>query len=245
MNTSSWFSTTWRGGSRRQRAAIVGLLAATIFGGCVTHIKPYERKTRRYMADDYAAADDGRSAGSLWSDGANRLFEDQRASRVGDIIMIKVAERSDAARDASTKTKRDSTTTMGVSGFFGALAKIARKNPGLNTDEIFKAASAAEFEGKGTTSRSGKLEAIIPVRVRRILPNGDLYLEGNKVILVNDEETFLYISGVVRPIDISPDNSVPSSRLADVELEYTGRGVISERQSPGWLARAIDVVWPF
>ena len=65
------------------------------------------------------------------------------------------------------------------------------------------------------------------------------------MILINDEETFLYLSGVVRPMDITPDNSVASSKIADVELEYTGRGVISERQSPGWFSRALDHVWPF
>ena len=77
------------------------------------------------------------------------------------------------------------------------------------------------------------------------MPNGDYYVEGRKVLLLNDEETHLYVSGVVRPVDISPDNSVASSYLADVELEYTGRGVLSEKQNVGWLSRALDYVWPF
>ncbi len=221
------------------------LALAQLAGACVSHIKPYERKARLYEADDYATRESERNAGSLWNDRGVTLFEDHRAAGLGDIITVRIEEQSNATRDASTSTKRESESSFGVGAFFGTLAKVVAKNPTLKPEELFKSISAAEFGGAGSTKRSGKLVGTLPVRIKKVMPNGDFFAEGNKIILINDEETFLYLSGVVRPMDIQPDNSVSSSRLADVELEYTGRGVVSERQSPGWFSRVLDHVWPF
>ena len=93
--------------------------------------------------------------------------------------------------------------------------------------------------------REGRLEAILPVRVRQILPNGDLYVEGNKVVQVGAESHHLYISGIVRPSDVRTDNSVPSSRVADAQIAYAGSGDVSDQQRPGWLTRQLNRVWPF
>lgn len=224
------------------------VLAASLAGlaaGCVRHIHPYEPKQRDYQPSDYAPADAARTAGSLWSEGAAGLFEDARARRVGDIVTVAVDERSDATRDATTSTTRSSSRTLGVSSFLAAMGKLAASNPGLDPAALFDFASDASFEGGGQTSRRGEVTATLPVRIRKLLANGDFYVEGTKVLLINDEETFLYLSGVIRPIDIGPDNSVASSMMADVELELTGRGVISERQQPGWFDRVLDVIWPF
>ncbi len=81
--------------------------------------------------------------------------------------------------------------------------------------------------------------------VRQVLPNGNLFVEGNRVILVNNEEHHFYVSGVARPIDIDETNAVSSSRLADAEIEFTGRGVLSDQQRPGAMQRVFGRVWPF
>lgn len=221
------------------------ILLGGLGAGCVHHIYPYAPKIREYKPDTYAATDAERTEGSLWSEASPGLFEDARATRVGDIVTIRIDERSDAARDASTHASRKSETTLGVSAFFKAMQSLAAKYPGLDPAALVGAESASAFDGEGTTSRSGRLTAILPVRVKRHLPNGDLFVEGTKVLLLNDEESQLYVSGVARPIDILPDNSIPSSMLADVELEYTGRGVLSEQQSPAWLSRILSYIWPF
>ncbi|MEO1170582.1 MAG: flagellar basal body L-ring protein FlgH [Myxococcota bacterium] len=222
------------------------LLVAVVFSaGCVRHIHPYEPKHREYTASRYASPDAARTAGSLWSEGSAGLFEDPRARRVGDIVTVKVDEQSDATRDASTTTSRSSSRSLGVTSFLGAMTKLAAANPEIDPASLFEFASEADFEGGGQTSRRGAVSATMPVRIQETLPNGDFFIEGSKVLLINDEETFLYLSGVVRPIDIGPDNAVMSSMLADVELELTGRGVISERQTPGFFDRFLDVVWPF
>ncbi len=221
------------------------LLLLLPLGGCVRHVLPYTRKSRAYTADTYAPPTADRSPGSLWSDGAHNLFEDARARRIGDIVTVRVDERSNAVRDAATRTHREGEVEFGVSSFAGAMQQLAAANPGLNPATLLGAGNESTFRGQGNTSRSGRLQAILPVRIKGTMPNGDFYIEGNKVLLLNEEESFLYISGVIRPIDIEPDNSVVSSVIADVELEYTGRGSITESQNRGWLSRILDYLWPF
>ena len=222
---------------------ILGLLG--LVGCATTHIKPYERKTRDYDMDDYASPTAGRTTGSLWSDASAGMFEDLRARRIGDIITVRIAEAANATRDASTSTARDTAQAYGVTSFFGALGKIAAAHPDLNPEDLFSATGSSSFDGSGSTARSGKLNATLPTRIKKTLPNGDFYIEGSKVVLINEEESILYLSGVIRPIDIDPDNSISSVQVADVELEYTGRGVIADKQSPGWFTRVMDWVWPF
>ncbi len=227
---------------KKSPAITLALLLAT---GCVRHTYPYSPKVRDYEQAEYAPRDEGRTVGSLWSEGSAGLFEEGRASRVGDILTVRIEERADATRDAMTETSRESTTSMGVTSFFQAMQSLAANNPGLDPAALIAAASNSKFSGGGTTSRSGTLTASLPVHVKRELPNGDLYIEGTKVLLLNEEESHLYLSGVVRPVDILQGNTISSSRIADVELEYTGRGVISDRNSPGWFSRMLDYIWPF
>ena len=212
---------------------------------CVRHVYPYKPKVREYQQDTYAAPEAGRTEGSLFGEASRGLFEDVRGHRIGDILTIRVDERSDATRDLSTKSSRKNEANLGVNAFFTAMTALQKKNPGLDPSALIAATSNTAFDGEGSTKRSGKLNATLPVRIKKTLPNGDFYVEGNKILLLNEEESHLYISGVVRPVDIAPDNSIPSFLLADVELEYTGRGVLSDRQSPGWLGRALDMMWPF
>ena len=79
----------------------------------------------------------------------------------------------------------------------------------------------------------------------KVLPNGNLFVEGHRAILVNSEEHHFYISGVVRPIDIDQQNSVKSSVVADAQIEFTGRGDLSDNQKQGWLSRYLGWIWPF
>ncbi len=85
----------------------------------------------------------------------------------------------------------------------------------------------------------------MPAVVRKVLPNGNLFVEGHRVVLVNNEEQHFYISGVVRPIDIDQENSVKSSMVADAEIEFVGRGVLTDNQHQGFLSRYLGWLWPF
>ena len=147
--------------------------------------------------------------------------------------------------DATTDLSRDSSSSMGATNLLGFTKALAESHPDLDTAALVSLMSSSEFSGKGDTSRGTRAKAQIAVRVRHRLKNGDLFIEGNKIILVNSEELHIYVSGVVRPQDIGQDNRVPSSMIADAQIEFTGRGDVTEVQQQGWLARFLSEVNPF
>ena len=101
------------------------------------------------------------------------------------------------------------------------------------------------FDGSGVTTRSGKLSGRMTGLVDAVLPNGNLRIQGKRMVTVNGEEQIMVLTGIVRPEDISSNNVVRSTYIADARIEYYGMGVISEKQYPGWMARMFDRVWPF
>lgn len=104
--------------------------------------------------------------------------------------------------------------------------------------------SAMKFKGDGTTKRSGSLTAYLPARVRVVLPNGDLVIEGVKELKINNERQILTICGVVRPRDISPDNIVLSNYIANMQVKLEGKGHVSDNIKPGFLFRILSKAWP-
>lgn len=207
---------------------------------CQAHIAPYHQKARHFDPGAYETTG-GRESGSLFND-ANGLLEDERARHVGDMVVIRIDELDSAQRDGSTKLARTTSTQAGVANSFGLLSALPA---GVSASALLGATGANNLQGEAKVSRQGKLTATLPVRVRSLLPNGDFWIEGTKVILVNDEEHHLYISGIVRPQDIGPNNVVLSSRVSDAEIEYTGSGMASDTQRQGWLARLYNKLWPF
>ena len=122
---------------------------------------------------------------------------------------------------------------------------IKRANPDVDPAKLLSLVSSSDFQGSGATTRKGQLTANIGVRVRQQMPNGDLYVEGTKVVMINNEEYHLYLSGLVRSADVGPDNIVPSSRMADAQFEFTGRGDVADQVDRGWLAKLLDTDSPF
>jgi flagellar L-ring protein precursor FlgH len=221
------------------------VIALALGAGCVPHIRPYTPKVRNYKPDVYAASADDRTDGSLWSDSNDSLFGHRRSARVGDVVTVMIQETANAARDAGTETSKKSELSAGISAFANAMAALKAAHPSIDPSKLLAAMTKNEFSGKGQTSSSGKLYATLTARIRRVLPNGDLYIEGSKMVMINEEESQLYISGVVRPSDIQADNTVASSVMADAQVEYTGRGPVADKQKPGWFSRFFDLIWPF
>jgi len=214
-------------------------LAATLAACGPSHVTPYTPKHRDYAAPDGAGADaSGASPGSLWRDGrpSSSLFSDARALRENDLVVVRVEEIADAKRATDTDITRQSSTQAQLNAFLGIMGKLPRSIDG---------GSQTAFKGSGSTARSEHLTATVPAVVRKVLPNGNLFIEGHRVVLVNAEEQHFYISGVVRPIDIAQDNSVTSAQVADAEIEFTGRGVLTDNQQQGWFSRFLGYIWPF
>lgn len=228
--------------SRRFACALVLLTLASCYPE--SHIRTYTPRHRDYEPGPYEEEGQPLSSGSAWQDRSRGLFADFRASMTGDLVTIRIDENPRAIGDAATDMDRESGFELGVGGLFGLVAALQSAYPDLDPSRLVSLMSSTNFSGQGNTSRSSNIEAEVAVRVRRVLPNGDLFIEGTKVLLVNAEELHIYVSGVIRPQDIAPDNSVPSSRIADAEIEFTGRGDLTQNQRVGWLQQILSHVNP-
>ncbi len=184
--------------------------------------------------------------GSLWRESGllSDLFINPKARRIGDIVTIKIVESSTASNKASTQTGRSSSISGGIDSLFG-IEKEFEDASHFNPFASIKSDLTSSFNGSGTTTRSGDLTAYITTRVTGVLPNGNLMITGSREVTVNNERQYISISGIIRPRDISPQNIILSTYISDARIAYSGKGVINDRQRPGWLARVIDTIWPF
>lgn len=228
-------------------AALLPLLAVPVLSGCggVAHVGKYQPKHRDY---EYPAASqttqETPSPGSLWREGhpSAQLYTDARALRENDLVVVRIEEIADAKRSSDTDLTHDSSTSA-TAAFLKASGAAGLAGTGPRVE--LKGGLQSSFRGTGSTGRTERLTATVPALVRKVLPNGNLFIEGHRVVLVNKEEQHFYISGVVRPIDIDQENSVKSTAIADAEIEFTGRGILTENQEQGWAVRFLTWLWPF
>jgi flagellar L-ring protein precursor FlgH len=229
------------------RRLVLALLAASAVGCGPRHVAPFTPRERVYKTGAYAQTNASArpSNGSLFSDAHGGWLEDTRAVRVGDFVVIHIDEQANAKGAASTNMSRQTDGTTGASAMLGFVPALKKAFPDVDPNKLVEFASKAAFAGSGDTARNGELSGVIAVRVVREMPNGDLFLEGTKVVLINNEEYHLYVSGLARPADIAQDNSIASSRIADAQIEFTGRGDLADQQRKGWLARVVESLNPF
>ena len=232
------------------RITLVGalLLGVHVLSGCgPRHVAPFKPRQRVYEPGAYAqdTADAKPPNGSLFSQTSGGWLEDTRATRVGDFVAIKIDEHANAKGASTPNLKQESSGTSGATALMGILPALKKAYPDIDPTKLMEYASKSGFAGAGDTARNGELSGSIAVRVAKEMPNGDLFLEGTKVVLINNEEYHLYVSGLVRRVDIAQDNTIGSSRIADAQIEFTGRGDIADQQRKGWLARLIESINPF
>lgn len=186
-------------------------------------------------------------AGSLWRAHANgnQPFADVTARYPGDLLTVLVTEDDSGNKTADTSTERESNILASIQQFFGLPQQLNEKNPTIDPSQLVQANSSWDYDGSGSTSRQGRLTARITVEVKAVAPTGNLWVQGNKIVSVNNEDQHVVLSGWVRPTDISARNEVESTRLADARIEYFGRGPVGRIQRPGWGLAIMDWVWPF
>lgn len=237
----------------RRTVLVLGLALLTGCAGAPQHVKIEKspvslRQTSKDQGMREAEAESPENAGLFREARYHGFFQDLRAFKVGDLVTVNIVETSKATKKASTKTERSSSINAGISNLLGYETKM-RKWGGLpsafDNTTMFKASMSNSFDGSGSTSRDETMTASITARVVEVLPNGNLYIRGTRQIKVNNEVQYITLSGLIRPYDISPDNTVLSSYIADAKIEYTGKGAVSDKQRPGWLMRLLDYVWPF
>lgn len=178
--------------------------------------------------------------GSIWqTSDRNTLFLDNKARNVGDIVTVRIVENSNAKKEAKTGLTRGGKNEFRLGGALGLSNILGSTSSVLNGGSIN---NTNDFKGDAKTERNSVLKAIVSCVVTEILPNGNLRVEGRQDITVNNENQFILISGVLRPEDITPQNEVASSQMADARIEYSGEGDLNDQQGPSWLSRVFSTI---
>lgn len=177
------------------------------------------------------------TAGAIFQAGTDMaLYGDVKARNVGDILTVLLSERTSASKSASTSTSKESGIDFGVPTIFGRT--IPEGAVSLDHER--------DFSGSGNSTQSNQLDGQVTVTVADRLPNGTLVVRGEKRLMLNQGEEFIRIEGLVRPADITPQNTVVSTQIADARIIYSGKGSLADANAQGWLSRFFNsALWPF
>jgi flagellar L-ring protein precursor FlgH len=228
---------------------LIALMVTLLASGCAT-VMPDKQVYHPATPPDYKYVEP--THGGIYQLGQEvRLFEDVKARRVGDLITIILSENTSASKSAKTTTDRatsidvQSPTLLGATPTFNAPGFIPLDNNRGNTLSA-TLGSTNSFEGEGDSNQSNSLSGSITVTVAEVLPNGNLIVRGEKWLTLNQGEEYIQISGIVRPQDVRTDNTIFSTLVADARIAYSGKGMLANANSPGWLARFFNSpIWPF
>lgn len=186
------------------------------------------------------------NANSLWVNGSRSFFKDQRASKVGDILTVIVDITDNAKFDNKSATSRTSAKSLGVAHLGGLETLAAKALPdGADPANLVGIDSSTDSAGSGSVNRQESLETKIAAIVTQRLPNGNLVIEGRQEVRVNYEVREMIVAGIVRPEDISAQNRIDISKIAEARVSYGGRGEISDVQQKPVGHQMLDVILPF
>lgn len=182
------------------------------------------------------------NTGAIYQPGYDmRLFEDNKAARVGDILTIKLEEVTQAKKGDAMNTNKNLNISASAPSIMGFALSALTGN-----DAKTEIASKRTFTGQGKADQSNSLEGDISVTVTEVLPNGNLRVRGEKRVTLNQGDEYVRLSGIVRPVDIATDNTISSAKVADATIMYIGDGAIADASKMGWLSRALLSPWfPF
>lgn len=226
------------------------LLGAILLGGCQTQgpMRDVSYAPMRPVVPPPTPEGNG----SIYQAGHEiSWFEDIRAHRVGDLLTVELVENTSANKSAKSAAKKENSTNIAAPTILGSTLQFDAS--GLlplasNKDNTFEFAldSSNDFNGEGSASQSNALSGNITVTVIEVLPNRNLFVRGEKRIGINQGNEFIRLSGIVRPNDITPDNTVESTRIADPTISYVGEGMVADSNAMGWLGRFFNsVLFPF
>lgn len=231
--------------------------------GCAAYDQAYDPKVDipaqdPIFADANPSVDQWESSdGSLWpKHRAVSHFTDDKAYLKGDIVVVNVIQETKGTSTANTDTSRESSISATIKWLFGFeesvndltnYTNVAADGTVSDWDPtpLVEASSSNSFKGDATTGRSDTLEATISAVVTDVLSNGNLVIFGSQIVTLNNESRVLTVQGIVRPSDVTSDNTVESSQIAMANIEFSGDGVVSEKQRVGWGTRVFDYFWIF
>ncbi|MFT4823252.1 MAG: flagellar L-ring protein precursor FlgH [Halioglobus sp.] len=193
--------------------------------------------------DYYPEPEARESTGSIYGDNAYNmvLFEDLRARQVGDILTVLLAEATDAAKTSDTTLDKSNSTSI-TDPILGGKARVI----GTDSNLGFDLSSSHSFDGESASNQSNSLQGSITVTIAKVFPGGNLYIQGEKWIQINQGNEYIRLRGIIRPVDISTTNTIVSTKIADARISYGGTGATADVNKVGWLSRFfISPIWPF
>lgn len=219
--------------------ALTGLAAILSISACGSNRVEELSNTQTIIAPQVVMAP---SSGTIYNAGTDiRLFEDRKANRIGDILTVVLAEQTNATKNSQTTTGKATEATLANPTVLGR--PVTRGGVPLFSGSL---SGDSSFDGKGSSSQSNSLAGDITVTVMDRLPNGNLVISGEKWVTLNQGQEFIRLSGIIRPDDIEPDNSLLSSRIANAQITYSSKGVLAAANKMGLISRFFNSVFhPF
>lgn len=234
------------------RFAVAAL--AIVLGGCSTQIRDIGREPhltpvgagltpeRIAIPSEPIVPASYSTGNSFWQDSGVDLFRDPRATKIGDVVTIKIAIKDKASLDNNTNRSRAGTSDLKIGATYDFNTILKGKGDASLDGSVD---SKTTTDSKGAIQRSESIELLVAAVVTDVLPNGNLVISGSQEVRVNFEVRVLSVSGLVRPRDISTDNSVSYEKIAEARISYGGRGRITEVQQPGVGQQIVDLLRPF
>lgn len=172
---------------------------------------------------------------------ANSLYSDVTARRVGDIITVTLSENTSASKSANTATSKSTGVDLQpITGLGGNPLNIGNQSVQLGVN------ASNDFTGDAAANQSNSLNGAISVTVVDVMPNQNLVIRGEKWLTLNHGDEYIRLTGIIRPADISPENEIVSTKIANARIQYSGTGSFARSQEKGWLTRFFSSeIWPF
>jgi flagellar L-ring protein precursor FlgH len=187
-----------------------------------------------------------RQQNSLWDSNRQTFFKDQRAVDVGDILTVLIEIADKAQLDNETERKREANENAGLTNFLGLESKLGKVLPdAVDPESLINSNTDSDHKGTGSIDREEKIKMRLAALVTQILPNGNFVIHGTQEVRVNFEKRILNVDGVIRPQDVSTENTINYDQIAEARITYGGEGQITDVQQPRYGQQLYDVVFPF
>ena len=214
---------------------IVGIILISFGASCSTQL---EERASMDFEPPMPGAPKGQKKdkyGSIYSNSQQGLFAtDRRASKVGDLLTVALSENFSASKSQSAKSAKNGTTAFNFPQITTAAAD----------DTLFDSSLAKSFDGSGSADQNNSLRGEISVTVTKVFSNGNMEILGQKKLTLNNGDEYIRLVGIIRPEDVNSRNIVPSSRIANAKISYTGAGDVADTSKKGWFSKLVDVVTP-
>ena len=218
-----------------QKNLVTGMILISFVASCSTQLEERASMDFEPTMPSISKSPKKDKYGSIYSNSQQGLFAtDRRASKVGDLLTVALSENFSASKSQSAKSAKNGTTSFDFPRITTADAD----------DTLFDSKLAKSFDGSGSADQTNSLRGEISVTVTKVFSNGNMEILGQKKLTLNNGDEYIRLVGIIRPEDVDSRNIVPSSRIANAKISYTGAGDIADTSKKGWLSRLVDVVTP-